>query len=113
MSKNTKKRNLLKAWAVGQLQSFGDAASNFLFGLYCIILLFIVIWNNHSTEQLIIENNNLNSDIQEYAWEYTSLKAELNHKSKQSEVAKQVSDLGLKELRFPPHKIIINEQDYK
>ena len=40
-------------------------------------------------------------------------KSELMYKSKQSEVAKMVEEMGLKELTAPPYKIVVKQDDYE
>ena len=50
----------------------------------------------------------LTKEVTELGYEYKSLKADLMFRSKQTEVAKKVDTLGLKELVEPPKKIIMD-----
>jgi hypothetical protein len=50
--------------------------------------------------------NKVNHELKELQYEYKFLKSEVMFRSKQSEIAKTVETLGLKELTVPPAVLI-------
>jgi len=81
----------------------------FIFFLSALGILYIT--NSHYAEKNVREINDIEKKLNELRWEYMSTKSELENMSKQSEVAKMVSEEGLKELQQPPKKIVVkNEQ---
>ncbi|GAA4801009.1 hypothetical protein GCM10023231_32230 [Olivibacter ginsenosidimutans] len=72
---------------------------------YLALLAIIYIANRHFAENSVREIDNLSREVKYLSWEYKSLKADLMQKSTQSEVARKVDTLGLKELVEPPKKI--------
>ena len=81
--------------------------------LFIAALGVLHVANNHTAINKIRQSNSLEQDIKELRWTYMTSKSELMYKSKQSEVAKMVNTMGLKELTKPPFKIVINNDDYK
>lgn len=81
--------------------------------LFIAILGVFHVANNHTAENKIRQINKLEQDIKELRWTYMTAKSELMYKSKQSEVAKMVEGMGLKELTSPPYKIVVKEDDYE
>lgn len=76
----------------------------------CIMMLYIA--NAHYGDKLVRKTNKLKNDVNDLRADYTTLKADLMFKSKQSEVAKQVVDLGLQESVEPPIKITEKNREY-
>ena len=80
-------------------------------------ILFLGFWaiiymaNRHASEKAEMNINDLNRELKDLRAEYLTLKSELMFKSKQSEVAERVEDIGLQELTEPPHKIIMSEDE--
>ena len=79
---------------------------NMPFLFFIVLLAGLYIWNTHYTVKTISEINELEEELKELRWEYMTNHAELMNISKQSEVAKKVEVLGLKELKKPPFKIV-------
>ena len=65
--------------------------------------------NNHRIEKKIREINSLEKELKQLRWMYMTSKSELMFKSKQSEVAKMVEELGLEESVKAPYKIEVKE----
>lgn len=65
--------------------------------------------SNHSAERKIRTLNRGEDELKELRWTYMTKKADLMLKSRQSEVADMVRDLGLEELDVPPGKIVVPE----
>lgn len=69
----------------------------------------IYIANAHYAEKKVREIQILQKDLKETRWRYMSLKSELMYNSKQVEVAERAKDLGLKESKEQPKKIVIRK----
>ena len=80
--------------------------------LFVMILGLIYISNTHYAEKTVRRINLIQADVEDLRADYTTLKADLMYASKQSEVAKKVNDLQLKESLTPPFKIEIEEGEY-
>ena len=70
-------------------------------------ILILYIMNSYLIEKKRIKIERIKSDIEDLRTDYTTMKAEYMFKSKQSEVAKRVIKIGLKENTTPPVKIKI------
>lgn len=80
-------------------------------------LLFLIsamailhVANNHRIEKKVRQINKLEKELKELRWMYMTTKSDLMFKSKQSEVAKMVDELGLKESEKAPFKLMVNEE---
>lgn len=80
-----------------------------LFGMF---LSLIYISNTHYAEKTTREINRAQSEVEDLRADFTTLKADVMFASKQSEVARRVKELGLKESVKPPYKIVIEEGEY-
>ena len=83
---------------------------NIFYVMFVFFLLVIYIANHHFSERNRREINQLQNEIQELSWDYMTNKSKLVYKSRQSEVAKKVQGMGLKELTKPPQKIVVSNQ---
>ncbi len=79
---------------------------NFLGFLMALIMLYI--YATRQIEGKARQINALELEIKEQRGEYLSLKAQLMHSSKQSEIAKKLAPYGIEELTVAPKKIIVN-----
>lgn len=95
--------NLLKDSITGKFQDVWP------FTIFLTILALLYISNTFYAEKTIRKIYDTKKELKELRFEFLTNKSELMHRSKQSEVAKSVSVLGLKESRTPPFKIIINK----
>lgn len=82
------------------------------FIIFLAMLGMIYIANRHFAEKTIRQIDKLSKEVKELSWDYKTLKADLMLKSTQTEVAKQVDTLGLKEPVEPPKKIVITAEEY-
>jgi len=80
-----------------------------LFGMF---LSLIYISNTHYAEKTTRAINKAQSEVEDLRADFTTLKADVMFASKQSEVARRVKTLGLKESVKPPYKIIVEEGEY-
>lgn len=80
--------------------------------IWVMIMGIIYIGNNHWVERSVRKIDRLQSEVDELRADYTSLKADYMFASKQSEVARKVRPLGLKESLEPPKKIVLDKDEY-
>lgn len=82
--------------------SYRWIVKNIPFFLFLSVLAVIYIYNGHYADKTIRNINKVSKDLKELQYEYKTLKSEVMYRSKQSEMAKAVEPLGLKELVAPP-----------
>ena|ERR1700759_1402599 len=75
---------------------------NIPFFLFLSALAVVYIYNGHYSDNTIKNINKAGKDLKELQYEYKAMKSEVMFRSKQSELAKAVEPLGLKELTVPP-----------
>ena len=80
--------------------------------LFVIMLGLIYISNTHYAEKTVRKINSIQAEVEDLRADYTTLKSDLMFASKQSEVAKKVKDLQLKESLTPPFKVEIKDGEY-
>jgi hypothetical protein len=77
--------------------------------LFVLVLGLLYIGNTHHAERTVREINRAQSEVEDLRADYTTLKADVMFASKQSEVARRVKELGLKESINPPFKIVVED----
>lgn len=80
--------------------------------LFVMVLGILYIGNAHYAERTTREINAAQSDVEDLRADYTTLKADVMFASKQSEVARRVRELGLKESLNPPFKVVVEKGEY-
>lgn len=80
--------------------------------LFIAFIMMLYIANAHYGDKLVRKTNRLKSEVNDLRADYTTLKADLMLKSKQSEVAKQVESIGLEESIEPPVKITEQQHEH-
>ena len=78
--------------------------------LFLTVIGVFYIGNNHYGERTIRKIDKLEEEVEDLRADYTTLKADLMFKTKQSEVAQRVAELGLKETLIPPTKLEIEKE---
>ena len=78
--------------------------------IYVSFLCVIYIGSRHYAEKKIRAISKLEVQVEDLRADFTTLKADYKYASKQSEVAKSASRLGLVESKTPPYKIIVSEK---
>lgn len=73
--------------------------------LFVMVVGLIYISNTHYGEKTVRKINSIQAEVEDLRADYTTLKSDLMFASKQSEVAKKVKALELKESLTPPYKI--------
>lgn len=91
-----------------------QAATDMLpFIIFIAFLGMVYIGNRHFAENNIRTIDKLGKEVKELSWDFKTTKADLMLKSTQTEVAKLVDTLGLKESVEPPNKIVIQISELK
>ena len=103
---------LQKVLRIPDLQAHGIPVKYIPYFLFLAAFCLIYIWNNHYAESTIREINKLESEVEDLRADYTTLKSDYMYSRLQSEVAKKVAVIGLKESQNPPNKIILEEGEY-
>jgi len=80
--------------------------------LFAMLLGLLYISNTHYAEKTVRKINASQAEVEDLRADYTTLKADLMFASKQSEVARKVKTLGLKESLRPPYKIVVEKGEY-
>lgn len=80
--------------------------------IFVLILGLVYIGNTHYAEQTVRKINLMQVEVEDLRADYTTLKSDLMFSSKQSEVARKVKALGLKESLIPPYKVVVEEGEY-
>lgn len=97
---NTKERDLRidwKAWL-----NYQSIVRQVPFFLFLTMLAVVYIYNGHYADKTVRAINKTSRELKELQYEYKTAKSELMFRSKQSELAKAVEVMGLKELTEPP-----------
>ncbi|HLX91147.1 MAG TPA: FtsL-like putative cell division protein [Puia sp.] len=90
-SKSELKRRYTHRWMV----------KNVPFFLFLALLAIIYIYNGHYADKSIREIGRAQTQLKELQYEYKTLRSEVMFRSKESELAKAVEVLGLRELTAP------------
>lgn len=103
---------ILGVLGIDEWVTYSTVVQNALFALFLVGIALFHITNTHVAERMVRGIGNLERDIKELRWEYMTVKSDLMLKSKQSELAKRLEPMGIKELREPPKKVVIEKGRY-
>lgn len=84
---------------------------NMPFILFCAGLMIIYIAYGYHTERIVRDLETTGAALREQRAEYLTVRAELEKKEQQSQVAGRIEGLGLKESRVPPVKLAVDEDE--
>lgn len=79
---------------------------------FIMMLGLFYIGNTHYAEKTVRKISRLRVEVEDLRADYTTMKSDLMFASKQSELARKVKSLGLKESLDPPNKIIVKKGEY-
>ena len=79
---------------------------NIPFYLFTSALAILYIANGHYADKMIRKINATEKHLKEMEYEFKTVKRDVIFRSKESELAKAVEPLGLKELMTPPVRLI-------
>ena len=77
--------------------------------LFGMLLSLIYISNTHYADKTVRAISRAQNEVEDLRADFTTLKSEVMFASKQSEVARRVKSMGLKESMKPPYKIIVDD----
>ncbi|HHL57319.1 MAG: hypothetical protein DRI88_07675 [Bacteroidetes bacterium] len=80
----------------------------FPFLLFIALLAFIYIANNYLAEEKVRNINHLHKELKELRFEYIDSKSNLTELSKQSQLAKKLEAMGIKENKQPVKTLKVN-----
>ena len=78
--------------------------------LFVLALGLVYIGNTHYAEKTTRAINKAQSEVEDLRADFITIKADMMFSAKQSEVARRVKVLGLKESLSPPFKIEVEEE---
>ncbi len=108
----TKFERIRKAFDLRQMLTYKNVVGNLPYIFFLAGLAVLYIGNTHWAQKNIRKINDTTEEVKELRWEYMSTKSDLMYKSKQSQVAEEVDTLGLRALRTPPKKIVIEDDGH-
>ena len=79
---------------------------------YVTLLIIIYIGYNHYAEKTSRNITKLEVEVENLRADYTTLKSDYMYSRLQSEVAKRVAEMGIKESKTPPQKIVVKKVEY-
>jgi Bacteriodetes cell division protein (FtsL-like) len=100
MSEVNQPTEIKLAWK--RLLKYQWIVRNIPYFLFLSVLAVLYIYNGHYSDNTVKNINKTSKELKELQYEYKSMKSEVMFRSKQSELAKAVEPLGLKELTRPP-----------
>jgi hypothetical protein len=103
------KKNPLKAIIEGTILTRENVVKQLPFLIYIVLIAVLYIANSYNAEKAIIESTRTKKLNEEYRYSYINTHSQLMNVSRQSELAHKLASTGLKELKAPPHKIIVTE----
>jgi hypothetical protein len=107
------KRSLIRGFLGvlnGDILMRKHALRNLPYILFITLLVIIYIGNTHYAESTVRKTDVITRELKELRSEYITTKFELMFKSRQSEVAKSVANMGLEEPVTPPKKIAVRDE---
>ena len=102
-------KNPLKAIIEGTILTRENVVKQLPFLIYIVLMAVLYIANSYNAEKVIIESARTKKLNEEYRYSFISTHSKLMNVSRHSELAHKLEATGLKELKAPPHKIILKE----
>jgi cell division protein FtsL len=104
METPTKEKEIKFKWK--RLLNYQSVVSQVPFFLFLAFLAVVYIYNGHNADKTIRDISRTERELKELQYEYKTVKGEVLFRSKQTELAKAVEPLGLKEVTAAPIVII-------
>ena len=98
--KEFKERELKVSWK--RVLNYQSIVKQIPFFLFVGLLAVIYIYNGHNAEKTVLNIKRTAKEVKELQYEFKNVKSEVMFRSKQSELAKAVEPLGLKEMTVSP-----------
>lgn len=107
--KEEKTRSFFRGLFSEEYLSSANFVKHLPFMAFLGLLAIIYIANRHYAENNVRQIDRLSREVKELSWDYKSLSAELMKQTTQTEIARKVEALGLKERTEPPFKVTIGK----
>jgi predicted membrane protein len=98
--RNIKVEPITSGWK--RLLNYKSIVKQLPFFLFLTLLAVLYIYNGHYADKTIRNINKTTKEVKELQYEYKTVKSEVMFRSQQSELAKAVEPLGLKEMTTTP-----------
>ena len=108
-----KKITPLKSIIQGTILTRDKAVNQLPFLFFIVLIAVLYIANSYNADKVIIESTRIKKANEEYRYAYISTHSRLMNVSRQSELAQKLVNTGLKELKVPPRKIMVHENNDK
>lgn len=108
LESNRKEKSLNLKWK--WLLNYKAIVRQIPFFLFLAFLAVIYIYNGHRADKTVREISRTSTELKELQYEFKSIKGDVLHRSKQSELMEAVEPLGLKELTTAP-VVLIDKED--
>ncbi len=106
-SKHSNKSGSLKGILVGSFLGPNRVIRQLPFLFYLTALGLLYIFNSNLANRTVITINKTKKQIEEQRFEYVNTKSGLTKSSRQTEIAKSLEKIGIKESKTPARKILI------
>jgi hypothetical protein len=77
--------------------------------IFLVGLAILFIANNYVSERIIRETNSVKRELKELQTEHLATLSEYLRKSQQSEIARRLNEIGIRESDVPPKRIVIRK----
>lgn len=101
---NQEKKNSISS-AIGEVFNYRWIVKNIPFFLFLAVLAVLYIANGHMADNRIRKINDTGKKLKDLQYEYKTLKSEMMFKSRESEMVKAASTLGLYLDSTTPYRI--------
>lgn len=112
--KNGKASNLPKAMVSmlnGSFLARENVIQNMPFMFFIVLLMVMYITYGYYAERTVRELHKVDLELKDMRSDYITKRAELEKTEKQSQVAEDIEQLGLKESKTPPFKIELDPEE--
>ncbi len=106
----SKRPGLLAAVLNGSFLTREQVLGNMPFLLFIAGLMLVYIGYGYWTERTVRDLHRTDADLKELRSEYITVRSHLDRTEQQSQVAEDISGLGLRESRVPPRKITVEPE---
>ena len=97
-------------YSLRRLINYKWVTANVPFFLFLTALAILYIANGHIADKTVRDINTTANELKELQYEYKTVKSDLMYKSREAEMIKAASPLGLKVTAEPPVHIIIEQK---
>src|SRR5450432_550933 len=106
VAQHIKKQSKLKVFRKRKVLLYNKwIVKNIPFYLFASALAILYIANGHYADKMIRKINSTANHLKEMEYEFKAVRRDVIFRSKESELAKAVAPLGLKELLIPPVRL--------